>query len=82
MAFCAGKSVLKGLPPHVILNYELDLIRDDGVVFAQRLQAAGVSASSRVVNGAHHVPEIAMPDAVPEMVRESLASIESFTKGL
>lgn len=80
--FCAGKSVLKGLPPHVILNYELDLIRDDGVVFAQRLQAAGVSASSRVVNGAHHVPEIAMPDAVPEMVRESLASIASFTKGL
>ncbi len=78
--FCASESVLRGLPPHVIVNYELDLIRDEGVVFAQRLQAAGVDAISRVVNGAHHVPEIAMPDVVPGMTRDLIASITSFVK--
>ena len=78
--FCASESVLRGLPPHIIINYELDLIRDEGVVLAQRLQAAGVDAISRVVNGAHHVPEIAMPDVVPGMTRDLIASIASFVK--
>ena len=78
--FCASPSILRGLPPHTIVNYELDLIRDDGVVFAQRLRAAGVSANSIIINGAHHVPDIAMPDAVPEMTRASIASIAAFVK--
>jgi acetyl esterase/lipase len=63
-------------------NYELDLIRDEGVVFAQRLRAAGVAATSKIINGAHHVPELAMPDAVPEITRDTLASIAAFAKGL
>ncbi len=80
--FFASQSVLRGLPPHIIVNYELDLIRDDGVVFAQRLRTAGVSANSTIINGAHHVPDIAMPDVVPEMTRASLDSISAFVKSL
>lgn len=80
--FCATTDLLKGLPPHIFHNYELDLIRDEGVVFAQRLRAAGVAATSKIINGAHHVPELAMPDAVPEITRDTLASIAAFAKGL
>ena len=74
----APTDMLNGLPPHIIRNYELDLIRDEGVVFAQRLRSAGVEATSQIVNGAHHVPEIAMPNAIPELTRDTLSSIAAF----
>ena len=79
--FSATTDVLKGLPPHILHNYELDLIRDEGVVFAQKLRTAGVAATSKIINGAHHVPEIAMPDTVPELTIDTLASIASFARG-
>jgi acetyl esterase/lipase len=79
--FSATTDVLKGLPPHILHNYELDLIRDEGVVFAQKLRAAGVAATSKIINGAHHVPEIIMPDTVPELTADTLASIASFARG-
>lgn len=80
--FHAQDSDLRGLPPHIILNYELDLIRDDGVVFAQKLRAAGVDATAMIINGADHVPEIAMPDTIPELTRSTLASIAAFSRGV
>ncbi len=79
--FNAGEDSLHGLPPHMILNYELDLIRDDGVTFARKLRAAGVEATSITIAGIHHVPEIAMPDAVPELTRDTIASVVTFAKG-
>ena len=42
--FHAKQEALQGLPPHIIINYEMDLIRDEGAVFARNLQAAGVPA--------------------------------------
>ena len=80
--FYAKDTDLRGLPPHIILNYELDLIRDDGVVFAQKLRAAGVDATAMIISGADHVPEIAMPDTVPELTRDTLASIAAFARGV
>jgi acetyl esterase/lipase len=79
--FHASEDCLRGLPPHMILNYELDLIRDDGITYARNLRAAGVEATSVTVAGIHHVPEIAMPDAVPELTRDTIASIVAFAKG-
>jgi acetyl esterase len=79
--FHANEDCLRGLPPHMILNYELDLIRDDGVTYARNLRAAGVEATSITVAGIHHVPEIAMPDTVPELTRDTIASIAAFAKG-
>jgi acetyl esterase/lipase len=58
------------------------LIRDEGVVFAQRLRSAGVEATSKIINGAHHVPELAMPDVIPELTRDTLASIAAFARGV
>lgn len=80
--FHATESALKGLPPHIITNYELDLIRDDGAVFARKLQQAGVSALSHTIDGAVHVPEIAMPDLIPELTRETVQSLVGFANSL
>ena len=79
--FSATTDVLKGLPPHILHNYELDLIRDEGVVFAQKLRTVGVAATSKIISGAHHVPELAMPDTVPELTSDTLAAIASFARG-
>lgn len=76
--FHATGSALQGLPPHIITNYELDLIRDDGAVFSRKLQQAGVAALSRTMDGAVHVPEIAMPDLIPELTRETVQSLVGF----
>ena len=73
---------LQGLPPHIITNYELDLIRDDGAIFARKLQAAGVAAFSRTITGAIHVVELAMPDLVPELLDETVASLVGFATRL
>ena len=74
----ATSEQLQGLPPHIITNYELDLIRDDGAIFARKLQAAGVAAFSRTITGAIHVVELAMPDLVPELLDETVASLVGF----
>ena len=39
--FHASRDVLQGLPPHIIINYEMDLIRDDGAVFARICRRLG-----------------------------------------
>ena len=51
-------------------------------MFAQRLRSAGVEATSKIINGAHHVPELAMPDVIPELTRDTLASIAAFARGV
>ena len=78
--FHATGKDLKGLPPHIIINYEMDLIRDEGAVFARKLQALGVSAISKTIDGAPHVMEIAMPDLVPELVQDTVGSLTEFAR--
>ena len=80
--FHAAQGDLRGMPPHIITNYELDLIRDDGAVFARKLQEAGASAVSRTIDGAVHVPEIAMPDLVPDLARDTVQSLVGFADSL
>jgi acetyl esterase/lipase len=79
--FVAKENELRGLPPHIIVNYELDLIRDEGVAFAQRLRKSGVDATSMIINGSTHCNEIAMPDVMPELTRDRLMSIATFARG-
>lgn len=78
----ATEEDLKGLPPHIITNYELDLIRDDGAIFARKLQAAGVDAISRTITGAIHVVELTMPDLVPDLFDETINSLTGFARRL
>ena len=74
----ASDGLLQGLPPHIITNYELDLIRDDGSAYARRLQAAGIPTISRTIDGAIHVVELAMPDLVPELLQDTVGSLIGF----
>ncbi|MGO4836890.1 alpha/beta hydrolase fold domain-containing protein, partial [Rhizobiaceae sp. 2RAB30] len=45
---------LGSMPPAYILAAEHDPVRDDGVLYGERLRAAGVAAETRVVAGMIH----------------------------
>jgi acetyl esterase/lipase len=45
---------LAGLPPTTVVVCELDVLRDEGLAYAERLRASGVPTSSTVYAGAAH----------------------------
>lgn len=45
---------LKGLPPAVIINAEFDPLRDDGILYAAKLRAAGVKVWDKCFAGQIH----------------------------
>ena len=54
---------LSGLPPTYIDVGDLDLFRDEDIVIAQRLSAAGVPVEFHLWTGAYHASELFAPDA-------------------
>lgn len=70
---------LAGLPPAFIGVGTLDLFYDEDVDYAQRLNAAGVTAELIVVPGAFHGFDAA---AVPVVQRFSAAKVEALRRGL
>lgn len=73
---------LQGLPPHVISVNQLDPLRDEGLAYFQKLLAAGVSASSRTVNGTCHAGDCLFRDAMPEVYLGTIRDINSFANSL
>ena len=73
---------LQGLPPHVLSMNELDPLRDEGIAFLRKLQAAEVSAVGRVVLGTSHAADVSMPDIVPDIYQDSARSLYSFASSL
>ena len=45
---------LKGLPPTTIINAEIDPLRSDGEILAEKLQAAGVTVTQKTYKGVTH----------------------------
>jgi len=45
---------LKGLPPTTIINAQIDPLRSDGEMLAQKLQAAGVTATQKTYDAVAH----------------------------
>ena len=74
----ASKQELEGLPPHIITVYDLDPIRDEGLIFARKLLAAGVPTIARTLNGVTHGADLSMPDVIPDLAEETLRSIHGF----
>lgn len=50
----AENSILKGLPQTLIIVAENDVLRDEGELFAQKLDEAGVEVTSVRINNTHH----------------------------
>ena len=73
---------LQGLPPHVISVNQLDPLRDEGLAYFQKLLAAGVSASSRTVNGTCHAGDCLFRDAMPEVYLGTIRDINAFANSL
>ncbi len=73
---------LKGLPPHVISVNELDPLRDEGLAFARKLLAAGVSTVTHTANGTPHAGDLSFPDAIPDVFDSTIRSIYTFATRL
>ncbi len=74
----AGAEELAGLPPHVISVNELDPLRDEGLEYYRKLNAAGVNANARTVHGTQHAGDLGFPDLAPDLYFETLGSLVRF----
>lgn len=63
---------LEGLPPAVIINAEFDPLRDDGILYAQRLRKAGVRVWDKCFAGQIHCLIGSTPGSPPLMEYETL----------
>ena len=74
---------LAGLPPHTISVNELDIIRDEGLVYARKLMAAGVPTVSRTVNGTLHGADTeTMVGVMPDVYGATIRDIHGFAASL
>lgn len=73
---------LAGLPPHVVSVNELDPLRDEGLIFARKLMAAGVSTFSRTVNGTGHGFDALSPVVLPNVYYATIGDIYRFAASL
>jgi acetyl esterase/lipase len=69
---------LRGLPPHVISVNELDPLRDEGIAYYRRLQAADVPATGRVNLGLVHGADSIFKDAVGDVYESTVSDIARF----
>jgi acetyl esterase/lipase len=60
-----GLADLRGLPPTLIINCEFDELRASGELFGRQLEAAGVEAEVRTVEGVPH-GHINVPELLPQ----------------
>ena len=73
---------LRELPPHVISVNQLDPLRDEGLAYAMRLAAAGVSVVSRTVNGTCHAGDLIFAEAMPDVYAATVRDIVGFASSL
>ena len=67
---------------HYEIGRALMPLRDEGIAFLRKLQAADVSAVGRVILGTSHAADVSMPDVVPDIYQDSARSLFGFAKSL
>ena len=80
--YYATTADLEGLPPHVISVNQLDPLRDEGLAYFRKLLDAGVSATSRTVNGTCHAGDCIFRVAMPDVYLATIRDIKSFADSL
>jgi acetyl esterase/lipase len=78
----ASVEELKGLPPCILDMNELDPLRDEGLVFGQKLSAAGVHVESKVTSGITHGAALVFRKAAPEFHNGAVRDIVAFARSL
>lgn len=73
---------MKGLPPHVLVMDELDMLRDEGISFARRLVKAGVDAKGSVNLGVVHGTSLIFRNHVKEHNKSAIRELTAFAKSL
>ena len=74
----AQSADLQGLPPHFISVCEMDPLRDEGLAYTRKLVDAGVTASSRTINGVTHAGDMSYRAAMPDVYLASVGDIKRF----
>jgi acetyl esterase len=74
---CAPESAMVGLPPGLVITAEYDPLRDEGEIYGERLQAAGVNMAVSRYDGVIH-GFMAMADLIPD----GRAAIDEAAKAL
>ncbi|WPH01632.1 carboxylesterase nlhh [Acrodontium crateriforme] len=73
---------LKGLPPHVLNMDELDFLRDEGIAYSRKLEAAGVPVVASVNLGVTHAASLIFRQALPDLHNTTINNIVTFAKSL
>ena len=78
----ANKILLQGLPPHVITVNELDPLRDEGIIFSEKLKHAGVNVRTKIIKGTVHAAENIFPLDIPIIHNQAIEDIKNFSYNL
>jgi acetyl esterase/lipase len=78
----ASVEELKGLPPFILDMNELDPLRDEGLVFGQKLAAAGVHVESKVTSRITHGAALVFRKVAPEFHNGAVRDIVAFAESL
>ena len=78
----ADSSMLEGLPPHAITVNELDPLRDEGLAYSEKLKKAGISVSSKIIQGTVHAAENIFPLDISGIHNQAIQDIKNFSYSL
>lgn len=76
----AQQNELIGLPSHFVSVCQLDPLRDEGLAYTSKLVAAGVTASSRTINGVTHAADMIYRMEMPDVYLSSIGDIKRFAE--